>query len=175
MWENQFSLYRPIARVKWNLRALPLDSESNVFCFWSSKCKQTYKNPRFFSRMVACPICKVNLKTKYGYLQHYDSVHSMGQKKNYRCPFCPLSFRRNSFYTHIAQSHSNENFEQKEELEEAVKIEEIYCRHCSQTFNSIKNFELHVQNLEKGVTFPCPYCKRKNLASYDAYRMHKSR
>ena len=122
--------------------------------------------------MVACPICKVNLSTKNGYFQHCDSVHLLGQKKNYRCPFCPLIFRRGSFYKHLAQSHSNENFEQEQE---AVKIEEIYCRHCSQTFNSIKSFELHGQNLEKGVTFPCPHCKRRNLASYDAYRMHKSR
>ena len=120
--------------------------------------------------MAACPICKKNLKTKNGYLQHCDSVHSMGKKKTYRCPYCPFFFSRGSFYQHMAESHSNENFEQ-----EPVKIEEIYCRHCSQTFDSIKSFELHVQNLEKGVIFPCPYCKRTNLASYHAYRRHKSR
>ena len=96
--------------------------------------------------MLPCRIknCKANLKNKNDYLKHIDSAHSVSgvSKNKYNCPLCTLVLEsRTIFYEHMRISHKN----YESEFPETRNTEEVYCRHCSQTFNSIEHFESHVK------------------------------
>ena len=68
--------------------------------------------------------------------------------------------------------------ESHEKSEEVVKVEDtkIFCRHCSKTFEAIDDFESHFGSFEEGEKIPCPFCRpAKNLATVNAYRVHKHR
>ena len=126
--------------------------------------------------MLPCRIknCKANLKNKNEYLKHIDSAHSVSgvSKNKYCCPFCTLVLgSRRIFYDHMKTSHKN----YESEFPETTKSEEVYCRHCSQTFNSIEHFESHVKALKRGEKFPCPNCKIRNFTCYRTYQRDKSR
>ena len=124
-----------------------------------------------FGKMFVCPICKEITRCKNSYIQHMDDTHaSNASKRNYPCPKCVFCFHnRTSFYNHMNESH--------QKSEEVIKVEHtIFCRHCSKTFEALEDFESHFESFEEGTKIPCPFCRpAKNLATVNAYRVHKHR
>eukprot|EP00099_Drosophila_melanogaster_P019346 NP_610628.2 uncharacterized protein Dmel_CG12942 [Drosophila melanogaster] len=113
-----------------------------------------------------CPACDRIFKDQRSARKHYTRVHTPVQiavspTESYACTACDKVFNQK------ASLHSHQRFCQVKDV--------VHCSFCDQQFNSMRKYELHLQQLHAVETVhECEICRR-SFKSAETLTMHRKR
>lgn len=99
------------------------------------------------------PNCRSSFRSQ-SLLDNHNRIHNNELNK---CHYCPYRYVRTSGYN----DHLNKHF----------GINDYKCDHCASTFSSKKGLTEH-SSLHEGIVYCCLICKKYEIASKNAIKVH---